>query len=358
MARQREGSHLTINGREIGPGHPAYIVAELSANHGGKFERAVKIIEAAKAAGADAVKLQTYTPDTMTIDCDRGPFQIQGTIWNGRKFYELYGEAHTPWAWHPKLQRVAKGLGLELFSTPFDASAVAFLEGLQVPMYKIASFENVDLPLLRCVAQTGKPIIVSTGLATFEEIQEAVRTIREAGGGHVALLKCTSAYPARPGDMHLRTIPDMAEAFGVPVGLSDHTLEPTVPLAAVALGACLIEKHLTLSRSTPTPDSEFSLEPQEFTAMVRSIRALEQALGTVTYGPSPVESKSLAFRRSLFVVKDVGAGERLTVDNVRAIRPGSGLHTRHLEEVLGRRAAKPISRGTPLSWDLVEQARP
>lgn len=346
---------MIINGRRIGPGCPTYIIAEMSANHQQDFDQAVKILEAAKEAGADAIKLQTYTPDTLTIDCDTAYFRISGTLWNGRTLYDLYGEAYTPWEWQPKLKEIATQLGLELFSTPFDDTAVDFLERLNVPAYKVASFENGDISLLRRIAQTGKPIILSTGMATLAEIDEAVRTITEGSletpnPYPLALLKCTSAYPARPEEMHLRTIPHLAAAFGVPVGLSDHTLGIAAPVAAVALGACIIEKHLTLSRALAGPDSAFSLEPHEFRAMVAAVRSAEKALGAVHYGVSAQEAGSRVFRRSLFVVQDVQAGEPLTACNVRSIRPGYGLHPRHLEEVLGRRASQDIPRGTPLSW--------
>jgi N-acetylneuraminate synthase len=342
---------IEVNGRRVGSGAPTYIVAEMSANHGQNFQQAVKILKAAKAAGADAVKLQTYTPDTLTIKCDNEFFQIgKGTLWEGRNLYDLYSEAYTPWNWQPKLKLVADQLGLDLFSTPFDETAVDFLEAMNMPAHKVASFENVDLPLLRKIAGTGKPIIMSTGMATLAEIDEAVRTIREAGGRQLALLKCTSAYPAPPEEMNLRTIPHLAEAFGVPVGLSDHTLGIAVPLAAVALGACIIEKHFTLSRATPGPDSAFSLEPHEFKAMVEAVRTAEKALGQVHYGVSEQEAQSRVFRRSLFVVKDMKAGEVFTDGNVRSIRPGYGLHTRYLNEIMGRRASQDIKRGTPLNW--------
>ncbi|MFN2453667.1 MAG: pseudaminic acid synthase [Pyrinomonadaceae bacterium] len=344
---------IDINGRRIGAGQPAYIIAEMSANHGQDFNHAVSIMRAAKESGADAIKIQTYTPDTITIDCDNDYFQIKGTIWDRRKLYDLYGEAYTPWEWQPKLSAVAKDLDLDFFSSPFDATAVDFLEGMNVPVYKIASFETVDLPLLRKVARTGKPVIMSTGMTTLAELDEAVTTLREAGNKELALLKCTSAYPASPGEMNLRSIPNLAETFGVPVGLSDHTLDVAVPIAAIALGACIIEKHFTLSRAVPGPDSAFSLEPEEFKQMVNAVRATEKALGAVHYGVSEQESKSRVFRRSLFVVKDMKAGEPFTEDNVRSIRPGYGLHTRYLEEILGCRAALDIARGTPLSRQLV-----
>jgi N-acetylneuraminate synthase len=344
-------SVITINRRRIGPGQPTYIIAEMSANHSQDFDQAVKIIEAARDAGADAVKLQTYTPDTLTIDCDTGYFQVKGTIWEGYTLYRLYGEAYTPWEWQPRLKEIANSLGLDLFSTPFDASAVDFLEQMDVPAYKIASFENIDLPLLRKVASTRKPVIMSTGMATLAEVDEAVRTLREASGEQIALLKCTSAYPAPPQEANLHTIPHLAQAFGLPVGLSDHTLGIAVPVAAVALGACIIEKHFTLSRDIPGPDSAFSLEPGEFRAMVDAVRVAEQALGQIHYGVSDKEAQSRVFRRSLFVVQNVRAGEVFTDANVRSIRPGYGLPPRYLDNVLGRRAARDIERGTPLTWD-------
>ncbi len=346
---------IEINGRRIGPGYPTYIIAEMSANHNQDFDQAVRIIEAAKEAGADAIKLQTYTPDTLTIDCDNEYFRIgKGTLWQGRTLYDLYSEAYMPWDWQPRLKQIANELGLDIFSTPFDEIAVDFLEAMGVPAYKIASFENVDLLLLRKIAQTGKPIIISTGMATLFEIDEAVRTARDAGATQIALLKCTSAYPAPPEEMNLCTVPHLAEGFGVPVGLSDHTLGIAVPVAAVALGACIVEKHFTLSRDIPGPDSAFSLEPHEFKAMVEAIRVAEKALGEVHYDVTEQEAVSRIFRRSLFVVKDMKAGDRFTHENVRSIRPGYGLHTRYLDEVLDRRAARDVSKGTPLNWELLD----
>lgn len=348
-----QGMVVTIGERLVGRGHPTYIIAEMSANHGQSFEQAVKILEAAKAAGADAVKLQTYTPDTLTIDCSNEHFQIKGTLWNGRTLYDLYGEAYMPWEWQPKLREIAMRAGLEVFSTPYDETAVDFLEVMGVPAHKVASFEVVDLPLLRKIARTGKPVIMSMGMATLAEIDEAVRTCRETGGTQLALLKCTSAYPAPPDEANLRTIPNLAEAFGVPVGLSDHTLGIAVPVAATALGACIIEKHLTLSRAAGGPDSAFSLEPGEFKTMVDAVREAEKALGEVHYGVSEAEAKSRVFRRSLFVVKDIKRGQQFNRDNVRSIRPGFGLHTRYLEDILRRRASRDVARGTPLTWDLI-----
>jgi pseudaminic acid synthase len=342
---------IEINGRRVGPGYPAYIVAEMSANHSQKFEHAVEIIKTAKESGVDAVKLQTYTPDTLTIQSDVSEFRIGGgTIWDGKSLYDLYSEAYMPWEWQSKLKEVAEKLGIQLFSTAYDHTAVDFLEKMGVPVHKVASFEIVDIPLIEKMASTGKPIIISTGMATLSEIEEAVQTARNAGATQIALLKCTSAYPAPPEEMNLYTIPNLSDAFNVPVGLSDHTLGIAVPVAAVALGACIIEKHFTLSRDIPGPDSAFSLEPHEFKAMVEAIHVAEQALGKVHYGVGEQEVKSRVFRRSLFVVKDIKAGEKFTEENIRSIRPGYGLHTRHLKEVIGRCAKCDIKRSTPLRW--------
>jgi len=345
---------ISIGGRLIGPGGPTYVVAELSANHSGRFERALRIVQAAKEAGADAVKLQTYTADTITVASESEVFQIGGgTLWDGKTLHALYGEAYTPWEWQPKLKQAAEELGMQCFSSAFDPSAVDFLEQMQVPAHKVASFELVDLPLIRKMAATGKPLIMSTGMATIEEIEEAVQTARAAGAKEIALLKCTSAYPAPAEEMNLRTIPELQRRFGAPVGLSDHTMGIAVPVAAVSLGACIIEKHLSLSRADGGPDSAFSLEPAEFKAMVDAVRATEKALGEVHFGVSEQEGRSRVLRRSLFVVRDVKKGEVFTPENVRSIRPAHGLHTRHLEEVLGKSAKQDIARGTPLSWDLV-----
>ena len=347
-------TYIEINEHKIGSDFPVYVVAELSANHRQQFDEAVKLIKAAKEAGADAVKLQTYTPDTITIQCDSPQFQISGgTLHDGKTLYDLYAEAYTPWEWQPKLKEVASELGIDLFSSPFDKTAVDFLEEMGVPAYKIASLEMVDIPLVEYVASKGKPIIISTGIATFAEIQEAVQAARGAGASQIALLKCTSAYPAPPEEVNLRAIPYMAETFGMPVGLSDHTLGIAVPVAAVALGACIVEKHFTLSRSIPSPDSAFSLEPEEFKTMVEAIRTAERALGEVRYELGKQEATRRIFRRSLFVVQDMKAGEVFTEENVRSIRPGYGLHPRHLKDVLGRQAGQDIRRGTPLSWELI-----
>jgi pseudaminic acid synthase len=346
---------LRIGNRTIGPSQPVYVVAELSANHNQEFENAVRLIHEAKEAGADAVKLQTYTADTITIQSEGEQFRIAGgTLWDGRTLHDLYGEAYMPWEWQPKLKQAANDLGMDLFSTPFDDSAVDFLEKMNVPAHKVASFELVDIGLIQKIARTGKPIIMSTGMATLEEIEEAVQAARQAGATEIALLKCTSAYPAKPDEANLRTIPELAKHFGVPAGLSDHTMGTAVAVAAVTLGACIVEKHITLSRSLKGPDSGFSLEPQEFKAMVEAIHTAEQALGAVHFGVSPQEANSRTFRRSLYVVLDLRRGEEFTAENVRSIRPGHGLHTRHLSQVLGKRASRDIVRGTPLGWDLVE----
>jgi pseudaminic acid synthase len=348
-------AQIRIGKRILGPGNPTYVIAEMSANHGQKFDQAVAILHAAKGAGADAVKLQTYTADTMTIACSRPEFLIKGTLWDGRNLHDLYREAYTPWEWQPRLLEIALELGMELFSSPFDPTAIDFLESLKVPAYKVASFELVDIPLIRRMARTGKPLIMSTGMATLVEIDEAVQAARNAGATQIALLKCTSAYPASAEEMNLRTIPELSRRFGVPVGLSDHTMGTAVPVAAVAIGASIVEKHITLSRSEPGPDSAFSLEPDEFKATVNAIRLAEKALGGIHFGFSPHEANSRVFRRSLFVVEDVKRGELFTDRNIRSIRPAHGLHTRHLPEILGRRAACDIERGTPLKWELVEK---
>lgn len=346
---------MEIKGRPIGPGHPVYLVAEMSGNHQKDLGKALVLMETAKEAGADAVKVQTYTADTLTLDSEQPWFRVGGgTLWDGQKLYELYEEAMTPWEWYPLLKGKAEQLGMDLFSTAFDPAAVDFLEGQGVPCHKVASFELVDLPLIEKMAATGKPLIMSTGMATQEEIGEALQAARQAGAKDIALLFCNSSYPAPLGEMDLKTIPHMAQQFGLPVGLSDHTLGGSVPVAAVALGACIIEKHFTLSRTDPGPDSAFSLEPHEFMAMARALREVETALGEVRYGPTPHQQKSLAFRRSLFVVQDVEAGQVFTKDNLRSIRPSDGLAPKYLKEVLGRRARRDVARGTPLSWDLVE----
>lgn len=341
----------TLCGARIDPGRKILLVAEVSANHNQNIERAEAIIRAAAEAGADAVKLQTYTADTLTIPCDNEYFRIKGTLWEGRTLHDLYQEAYTPWEWHPRLMALANSLGMACFSTPFDVTAVDFLESLNVPCHKVASFEVVDIPLLKKIATTGKPVIMSTGMATLAEIDEAVRTLRENGTKDLVLLKCTSSYPAPPEEINLRTIPHLAQAFDCPVGLSDHTMGSAVPVAAVALGACAIEKHFTLSRADGGPDGAFSMEPDEFKRMVHGIRTAEKALGQVNYTLTEKEKSSIVFRRSLFVAENMRAGDVFTERNVRCIRPGHGLHPRYLENILGRPAKRNIAKGTPLAWD-------
>jgi pseudaminic acid synthase len=348
-------SSFSIAGRTIGPGHPVYVIAEVSANHGQEYETAVRIVQQAAEAGADAVKLQTYTPDTITIDSAAPAFRAgSASLWAGTTLYDLYRDAYMPWEWQPRLKALADELGLDCFSSPFDATAVDFLLAMDVPAFKIASFELVDLPLIRRVAATGRPMIMSTGMATEEEVGEAVDAARSAGSTAIALLKASSAYPAPPESMNLRAIPAMAERWGVPIGLSDHTRGDQAAVAAVALGACIVEKHITASRDDVTPDAAFSLDGREFKAMVDAIRFTERALGQPVLAPTPEEAESRRFRRSLFVVEDVAAGAVLTEHNVRSIRPADGMHTREYDAILGRRAARAIERGTPLSWDLVE----
>jgi pseudaminic acid synthase len=329
-----------------------YIIAELSANHNQDIGVAREIIYQMKDAGADAIKLQTYTPDTMTIDCDRDHFIIgKGSPWEGRKLYDLYAEAMTPWEWHTELFQIAKEIGLDCFSTPFDKSSVDFLENFNPPVYKIASFEINDLKLIEYVASKGKPMIISIGMANLGEIMEAVATVKD-WKVPLALLKCTSAYPSPPDDMNLVTIPHLSETFSLPTGLSDHTLGISAPIAAVALGASIIEKHVTLDRRGGGPDDAFSLEPQEFKKMVAAVREVEKAIGSVKYSTSKIESGSRVFRRSLFFVKDVNENDLITLENVRCIRPGNGLSPNHLDNILGMKVTKNVKKGTPVSWEL------
>lgn len=343
-----------VNNRIIGDNAPCFIVAEISANHNQNLDRAKKIIKAAKDAGADAIKLQTYTRDTLTIDCNNEWFKINSNnSWNGKTLYELYGEAYTPWDWHAELFQTAQDEGLICFSTPFDASAVTLLETLNAPIYKVASFEIVDLALLKKIAETHKPVIMSTGMASLNEIDEAVKVLRTEGSGPIALLKCTSAYPASPSTMNLKTLPHLKTTFNVIIGLSDHTLGNAASVAAVSLGASIVEKHFTLSRSDGGPDSSFSLEPHEFRNMVKDIREAEQALGKISYERTNEEEQNVNFRRSLFVVADVKKGDTLTEANIRSIRPGQGLHPRYLNSFLGKKTVKDIPKGTPLSWELI-----
>lgn len=346
---------LKINDRLIGKGQPAYIIAEMSANHAGDIGNAKKIIRAAKEAGADCVKLQTYTADTLTIDCDNEYFQIKSGTWEGENLYKLYQRAYTPWEWHKEMIEEAKKVGIDIFSTPFDTTAVDFLEKSEMKFYKVASFELVDIPLLKYIARTGKPMIMSTGMASLEEIEEAVQAVREEGNEQIALLKCSSAYPAIPTDMNLKTIQDMEEKFQVPTGLSDHSMGAIGAVTAVALGANIIEKHFCLSREIENADSSFSMEPQEFKEMVKQIRMAERAMGSVHYGPSEQEKGNLIFRRSLFVVEDVKRGELFTEKNVRSIRPANGIKPKFYGEVIGKRATRDIKRGTPMSFEFCEE---
>jgi len=347
--------NIRIGDRVIGDNSSTFIVAEISANHNGSFERAAELIREAKKAGVDAVKLQTYTADTITIDCNNEFFQInKGTLWDGRTLYDLYKEAYTPWEWQPKLKKIAEEEGLICFSSPFDKTAVDFLEEMNMEAYKIASFEITDIPLIEYVASKGKPVILATGIAGLKDIEEAINACRRMGNNQIIVLKCTSAYPAPIEDSNLKTIPNLSETFNVISGLSDHTLGVTVPIAAVALGAKMVEKHFTLSRAEGGPDAAFSLEPDELKYMVKSIREAEKALGTVSYTLTNKIKKSREFSRSLFVVKDVAKGEPFTEENIRSIRPSYGLHPKYYDEVLGKRALQDLKRGTPLSWGVVE----
>lgn len=346
---------MRITDRLLGRAHPPFIIAEMSGNHNQSLERALDIVEAAAKAGAHGLKLQTYTPDTMTIDLDEGEFHISDpkSLWAGTSLYKLYGEAYTPWEWHKPIFERARALGLIPFSTPFDDTAVEFLESLDVPCYKIASFENTDLPLIRRVAATGKPLIISTGMATAAELDETVRAAREAGCKQLVLLKCTSTYPSTATNTNIQTIPHMRELFGCEVGLSDHTMGIGVAVASVALGATVIEKHFTLRRADGGVDSTFSMEPAEMAQLVAETEGAWLALGHVSYGPIEAEKASIQFRRSLYVVKDLKVGDVLTRENVRAIRPGWGLPTKHLQDVLGRTIKRDVKRGTALGWNLL-----
>jgi pseudaminic acid synthase len=345
---------IHIAGRPIGPEHPPYVIAEMSGNHNGDIGRAFALVEAAKASGADAVKLQTYTADTITIDHDGPGFVVEGGIWHGRRLYELYQEAHTPWDWHEALFAKAREIGIAIFSSPFDPTAVDFLQKLDAPAFKVASFEIVDTPLIAKMARTGRPLIISTGLASPEDIADAVAAARAAGGDDMVLLHCTSGYPTPASQMHLRTMADLAAAHGTLVGLSDHTMGTAVSVAAVALGACVIEKHFTLARADGGVDSAFSLEPDELARLVHDCREAWAALGSVHYEEVEAEAAGRDHRRSLYIVADVAKGEPLSEANIRSIRPGHGLSPKHLYEVLGRPAARDLKRGEPLGWDLIE----
>lgn len=343
-----------IGNKEIGEDSPAFIIAELSANHMNDFDIAVKTIEAIAESGADAVKFQTFTPDTITLNCDNEYFHIkQGTVWDGQLLYDLYEDAYMPWDWQPKLKKIAEDLGLIVFSSPFDKTSVDFLEDMDVPVYKIASFEITDIPLIKYVAGKNKPIIISTGIAEKEDIELAIETCLKEGNDKIAILKCTSSYPAPYEEINLKTINDMEKKFNTTVGLSDHTLGDEIAIAAVTLGAKIIEKHFILDKKLGGPDCEFSMEPQEFKKMVTAIRNTEKALGTVSYNLSDKTRKNREFSRSLFVVKDIKKGELITEENVRSVRPGFGLHPKYLEEVLGKKAKKDLEKGTPFKRDFV-----
>ncbi|TFD95799.1 pseudaminic acid synthase [Jeotgalibacillus sp. R-1-5s-1] len=342
---------IKIGNRDITKESTVFIIAEMSANHGRDIDIAKKTIKAAKEAGADAIKVQTFTPDTITIDCDTEHFKLnQGTIWDGRTLYDLYKEAYTPWEWHEELMNYAKELGLICFSSPFDHTAVDFLEKLNVPAYKIASFEITDIPLIEYTASKMKPMIISTGIATIGEIDEAVNACRRKGNDQIILLKCTSAYPAKIEDANLRTIPNLKETFHVEVGLSDHTIGSTVPVTAVALGAKVIEKHFILDKSIGGPDSSFSMDPQEFKSMVEAVRDAENSMGKVDYEMTDKKNKSREFARSLFVIKDIKAGEIFTNENVKSIRPGYGLPPKYIDEIIGSISTRDLKRGTPVNW--------
>jgi pseudaminic acid synthase len=344
---------ITIAGRMIGDNQPPYVIAEISANHNGSIGRAIEIMEAAAAAGADAIKIQTYTADTLTIDHDGPDFRVEGGLWDGRTLYSLYEEAHTPWAWHADLFAKGRELGVPVFSSPFDFTAVDFLEALDVPAYKIASFELVDLPLIRKCAATGKPLIMSTGMASLEEVDEAVGAAQKAGAAEIALLHCTSGYPTPPSESDLRTIPHLARRFGLVTGLSDHTPGISAPVTAVALGASIVEKHFTLSREDGGLDAAFSLEPRELASLTESVRFGWEARGRVRYDRTASEQGTARFRRSLYIVEDMAAGDVLTSETLRSIRPGFGLAPKHYDELLGQKVVRAVARGTPASWDLV-----
>ena len=347
--------HIQIGGHSVSSGSSTYIIAEMSGNHNMDYDRAVKILHAAKESGADAVKIQTYTADTITLDCDDPCFQItQGTLWDGTTLHKLYEKAYTPWEWQPGLQKIAADIGLDFFSSPFDFTSVDFLEKMNVPAYKIASFEITDIPLIRKVARLGKPVIISTGIATLSDIELAVKTCRDEGNDNIILLKCCSAYPTPYEDINLRTMVNLGDTFGCIIGLSDHTMGDTVAVASVAMGAKVVEKHLTLSRADGGVDSAFSMEPEEFKQMVDHIRIVEKAMGQVTYELTEKQKGEREHARSLFIAKDMKAGDILDENNMRSVRPANGLHTKYYDELLGKRIRRDAKLGTPLSWDLID----
>lgn len=346
--------YIMINNQKIGPAYPPYVIAEMSANHNGNIENAFEIIEMAKECGADAIKIQTYTQDTLTIDCDKDDFKIKGGLWNDRTLYDLYKEAHMPWEWHKPLFDKATSLGLTIFSSPFDNTAVDFLEELEVPAYKIASFEAIDLPLIEYIAKTGKPMIISTGMANEEEIKEAVYTAQNAGCDQLIILHCVSSYPASANDYNLATMPDMRDRFGVLTGLSDHTIDNTTAIASVALGACLIEKHVTLDRNGGGPDDSFSLEKAELTQLCRDTKIAWKALGKVSYNRKESEKGNIVFRRSLYAVDNIDKGEKITYENVRSIRPGYGMAPKYLHKIIGAELKESIVKGTPINFDMLK----
>ncbi|WP_246722561.1 pseudaminic acid synthase [Aliikangiella sp. G2MR2-5] len=353
MGMKEPGKRIVIDGCEIGEGVPPYIVAELSANHNGEIENAFKIIEHAKLAGANAIKIQTYRPDTITVKCDKPDFQINSGLWRGKSLYDLYEWAHTPWEWHQDLFDRARQLDITIFSSPFDNTAVDLLEDLNAPAYKIASFEAIDLPLIRYVASTRKPMIISTGMANDSEIEEAIDVAKQAGCEQLVVLHCVSGYPAAPEDYNLRTIADMAERFGVLTGLSDHTLSNTTAITAVALGACLIEKHVTLDRSGGGPDDSFSLQPEELRQLCEDSCIAWSALGKISYECKKSEKENLKFRRSLYFIKNAKAGEKITLENVKSIRPGYGLPPKYLDEILGKTLSKDVEFGQAVTWNCI-----
>lgn len=354
---KRQNATIKVGNRFVGDGQPVYVIAEMSANHAGSLERAKEIIHAAKESGADCIKIQTYTPDTLTINCSNQYFNVSNGTWKGENLYGLYGKAYTPWDWQGILKEEADKIGIDFLSTPFDTTAVDFLEDLNLAFYKIASFEMVDLPLIEYIASKGKPIIMSTGMGSLEEINEAVQTVYKTGNQQLAILKCSSAYPADPKDMHLSTIADMRNRFRIPVGLSDHSMGSLSAVTAVAMGASIIEKHFCISREIENPDASFSMTPEEFSTMVKEVRAAKEAIGEPTYGVSPQEENSVVFRRSIFVVQDIKKGEKLSRDTIRIIRPGYGLKPKYFNDVLGMEAACDLERGTPLLWEHIRNDR-